>query len=51
MFSSQFEYSDNDSRCYAGQNSRNKFLWVVKVNLPQLDFVKNALFGERVQSI
>ena len=46
MFSSQFEYADNDSGCYADQIGRNKFLWAVKV-----DSMKIALFGERVHSI
>ena len=32
MFSSQFEYADNDSECYTCQIGRNKLLWAFKVN-------------------
>ena len=39
MFSSQFEYANNNSGCYASQIGRNKFLWAVKINSPQLDFI------------
>ena len=48
MFSSQFEYADNDSGDYTGQIDWNKLLCVVKVSLPQLDFMEIAMVGERV---
>lgn len=41
MFSSQFEYSDNNFGCYTGQVGRNKLPCAVQViPLPQLDFMK-----------
>ena len=51
MFSSQFEYTDNNSGYYADKINQINLLWAVKGNPLQLDFMKIVLFGEYVHSI